>query len=433
MSIKIAVFGLESSIDRIKKYAHKRSDIEIIPFIYEHAKNSKDLVLKAMGSNVFLFTGPLPFLYAQEELKQVNIPAVYVQFDEFMVSTSFFRLKNELNQNIQRLSIDIMNEYHINEVLNELEIIDRNIYTYGYGKDQHFDIESIVDFHTQLWEEGKIDYVLTTIGEVEKSIREKGIPCSRMKIPSRNLERAIEEAKVNGQLKISQSSQIVVGFLKIKNFDSIVEEKGDFFGQELLLRLHQLLLNFGHNVFASIINNGSNHFYIFGTRGILDYVTNQFQDFPLIREIENELNVSINIGFGLGLTANQAEQHAKLALMQGKHSASSSCYIVNEHRKVIGPLGDRSKLVHSKLFKELTENVEFSNEAAARFIEFNQIRENAAFSAEVLADYYSVTKRSAERMIQKLLNHQMIKVAGEEKPYQQGRPRKLYQLILGDE
>ncbi|WP_432363921.1 hypothetical protein [Sporosarcina sp. UB5] len=428
--MKIAVFGLASSIERIEKYAHQRDEIEIIPFIYQNPQECKELVYDAKMCDVYLFTGPLPFLYAQEEWKQINIPAIYVSYDEFMVTTSFFRLKNELGRDINRLSIDIMNDHHVVEVINELDINNEEIYTYGYGKDKHrLDIKSIVDFHSNLWKEKKIDYVLTTIGEVEKSLTKKGISCYRMKIPNRNLERAIEEARVKGELKISKSSQIVVGFLRIKNFECIVEEKGDFFGQELILRLHQLLLVFSHNVYASVINNGYNHFVIFGTRGILDYATNHFQDFPLVRDIENELNVSINIGFGLGLTANEAEQNAKLALKQGKLSNNSSCYIVNKDRKVIGPLGNNKGLEQSELFRQLTEIAKLSNEAAIKFIDFYQLRGNAAFSAEVLADYYKLTKRSAERMIRKLLDTNIIEVIGEEKPYQQGRPRKLYQLI----
>ncbi|MDY0409577.1 hypothetical protein [Paracerasibacillus soli] len=48
-----------------------------------------------------------------------------------------------------------------------------------------------------------------------------------------------------------------------------------------------------------------------------------------------------------------------------------------------------------------------------------------------MAQYYQVTKRSAERTINKLLSGQVIKVVGEEKPYVKGRPRKLFQIDIG--
>lgn len=98
------------------------------------------------------------------------MPAVHVSFDEFMVSTALFRLKNEDGRDLDRMSIDIMDEDTIRAVLTELEISDREIYTYGYGQEKAFDVNRLIEFHLTKWKEKKIDFVLTSIGEWKISL-----------------------------------------------------------------------------------------------------------------------------------------------------------------------------------------------------------------------------------------------------------------------
>lgn len=83
------------------------------------------------------------------------MPAVHVSFDEFMVSTALFRLKNEDGRDLDRMSIDIMDEDTIRAVLTELEISDREIYTYGYGQEKAFDVNRLIEFHLTKWKEKK--------------------------------------------------------------------------------------------------------------------------------------------------------------------------------------------------------------------------------------------------------------------------------------
>ena len=69
-----------------------------------------------------------------------------------------------------------------------------------------------------------------------------------------------------------------------------------------------------------------------------------------------------------------------------------------------------------------------NNELSYNFIDFITDRNNEPFSSNDIAAYYKVTKRSAERTVNKLLSGNVIKVSGEERPYLKGRPRKLFSL-----
>ncbi|WP_164667483.1 hypothetical protein [Virgibacillus doumboii] len=428
MKTKIAVFGREALIDRIYSYVEDQDDIEIFPFVYSEAKETADLVEKAIMCDIYLFAGSLPYLYAKEKIDKKRLPAVQVDFDEYMILTSFYHVRNYQNQELNRLSIDVLDSTNVDEVLNEIKISGEEIYTYSFGHDDSVEIDRIVSHHEDLWNAGKTDYVLTSIDEVELKLKAKGIPTSIMQIPKLNLERAVERAKSIATLNQSKSAQIVAGYVRIKDFDSIKSEKGDFHAQELLLKLHQILLKYSQKTYASVLSNGNDQFVLFGTRGILDHITNHYRDFPLLKEMEQALNTSVDIGFGLGLTAKQAEDNAKMALEACERSDGGTCYIVNERRDTIGPLGVEKEFNTSELYQSLIHRAKLNNELSYNFIDFIEIRNNEPFSSNDIASYYRVTKRSAERTVKKLLAGNVIRVVGEEKPYVKGRPRKLFQL-----
>ncbi|MEC5424117.1 hypothetical protein QGM71_11500 [Virgibacillus sp. C22-A2] len=428
MKVKIAVFSREEILERIHDYLVEQDDIEIIPFTYTKASEADTLIDKAFMCDIYLFAGALPYLYAKEKIDKKRLPAVLVEFDEYMILTSLYRLRNHCMQSLNRFSVDVYNHQNVTAVFKELKIVDNEIYTYSFGDDETINLEKIISHHKKLWETGKIDYVLTSINDVEERLKELGIPCYCMIIPQLNIERAINEAKTISNLNQSKSAQIVAGFIRIKYLDKIREEKGELAVKEILLRLYQILLKFGHKTYASVMPNIDGQIVLFGTRGVLDHITNHYRDFPLLEDLEAALQTPIDIGFGLGLTAKQAEDNAKLALETCKQTNNSNCYIVNERQDIIGPLGVQKHFDTSRLYQALIHKARLNNELSYNFIDFITLRNNEPFSSNDIAIYYRVTKRSAERTISKLLTGDVIKVVGEEKPYVKGRPRKLFTL-----
>lgn len=423
MQAKIAVFGRKETIDRMKGLVSERNDLEIIPFTYTNAGDVNTLIDKALMCDIYLFAGALPYLYAYEKITKKRLPFVQVAFDEYMILASFYRLKNDL----KRLSIDVSDHSHVDKVLEELKMSDTEVYTLAFGKESDITIDKIVKHHQDLWNEGKIDYVLTSMDEVEQRLRKLGIPTSCMVIPTLNLEHTIEQANSIIKLNQSKSPQIVTGYVRIQHLEAITKEKGAPAANELLLKLHHILLKFGRKTDASVLSI-KDQFVLFGTRGMQDYITKHYRDFPMLREIEMTLKTPVDIGFGLGLTAKQAEDHAKLALDRGERTEVSNCYIVNDRQDTIGPLGIKKQFDTTRLYHSLIHKAQLNNELSYNFLDFITVRNNEPFSSNDIATYYNVTKRSAERTINKLLSGEVIIAVGEEKPYTRGRPRKLFTL-----
>src|SRR5699024_4325346 len=343
---------------------------------------------------------------------------------EYMILTNFYKIKNIDRNPLQRFSIDILNKNLVDEVIAELHLHPRDIYTYSY-ENQTVDLQKIVHFHQQLWNEKKIDYVLTSIIEVKDQLLEIGIPATLMHIPKVNIVDVIEKAKSVTAFNKNKSTQIIAGYVQIKDiFDQQKDE------EELMNKLHDILQNFGRQTNSSVLPNNMNQFVLFGSRDMIDYITKHYRNFPLLRQIKELLNIEVAIGFGLGLTAKQAEMHAKIALEICMGSEPGSCYIVNDQKERIGPLGVKKHINTSRLYQALIHKARLNNELSYNFIDFITTRNNEPFSSHDVASFYKVTKRSAERTVNKLLSGEVIKVVGEEKPYTRGRPRKLFQIDM---
>src|SRR5699024_5452985 len=155
----------------------------------------------------------------------------------------------------------------------------------------------------------------------------------------------------------------VAGYVQIQHI--FTQQKDE---DELLNELHDILQKFGHQINSSVLQNHMNQFILFRTRDILNYINNHYRNLPLLRQIKELLNREVDIGFGLGLTAKQAEIHAKIALKTCMESELGSCYIVNDRKDRIGPLGVKKHINTSRLYQALIHKARLNNELSYNFI-----------------------------------------------------------------
>jgi len=429
MKIKIAVFGRAELVHRVIEHTKDQNEMECVPFIYTHAHTTPDLVEKAVMCDIYLFTTPLSFLYAKTKIDKKRLPVVIIPLNEYTILTAFYRLRTTYQQPIEHVSIDTPEKQSVADICKELEIQGDSIHTYSYGRYADWNIDSITAHHMTLWSEGKINYVLTSIDEVEERLRSQNIPVYSMKITKYNLEQAIDQARKTATFHQSKGMQIVTGLISIKQYDELADELGQGLADERLADLQHILQHFASRTNSSILMN-NNRIMLIGTQDLLHYLKSHLRDLPLLKDVEQKLGMTVDMGFGLGLSVKQAEDNAVFALNQCSNTFTSACYIVNERQDTIGPLGVKKHIDTSQLYHALIHKAKLNNDLSYNFIDFIKLRNNEPFSANDIANFYRVTKRSAERTIYKLLSGNVIEVTGEEKPYRRGRPRKLFKITL---
>jgi hypothetical protein len=434
MLIRVAVIGSHKMVDMVSRL-NRSSNVYIQPYIYNQPEESAALVNEARGNHVALFTGPVPFLFARKKLDEIGLPAVYIAFDELMVLLSLYHIRNLLFIDTDRLSIDIPQKQVVYNVLEEIGANPSNIYVKEHqtetGGQLHHFVDELVQFHNHMWRAGNVDFALTSIQSVYEKLHQLGVPCLRMVVPKKNMLDALQHAVTKAELVISQSSQIATGIVYIDTPRDYEPDKRDY----LHAIAHQQLSAMCQRMNASLARADTDTYMIYGTRGGIQQITDNYTSVPLLDKFTGFNGIKISFGFGFGTTARDAEEHAQIALYHSKQCDTHAAFIVTEDKKVIGPLNNVAiKTFHLQSQNDrvlaIAKQTGISVSTTTKIIDFLNLRKNRSFSAVDLANYLQVSKRTAERILKKLVNKSFAEICGEEQPYQRGRPRSLYRIFI---
>ena len=90
---------------------------------------------------------------------------------------------------------------------------------------------------------------------------------------------------------------------------------------ELRLTVHRLLLQEAQRIDASVSPVSDHCFLVTATRGSLAAATDGFRVPPFIERARTELSIDLEVGVGMGRTAQDAETHARAALSRAQSAA----------------------------------------------------------------------------------------------------------------
>ncbi|WP_421617533.1 transcriptional regulator [Brevibacillus sp. TJ4] len=434
MWIQIAVISPEDFAGRITAYAETSGNKRFSTYYYRHPRESGSIVEQIEDCDVLLFAGPLPYYFARELSAARRIPSVYIPSDEYSLTLTLGAIYLHRSEGLQRLSVDIPHKDYIRRAAEELQldtsrwqIRDYSVIVDGEGTE--FDLDALLSFHRSNYESGRSNLVLTSVDYVYEQLREDGIPCVNLLVPEKSIRETVAKAASLGQMLISENAQIAIGLAAIEQRG----KEGPAAAPEASIALQQRLLELGKEADASVQQLGLDQYIMYGTRGSVEHMTHNFQHMPAVGDISSLYDVTISMGFGFGLTAREAESNARIALFSARQQKEeSSAFLVTHEKEVIGPLGARAKAYHLKSenqgLLEIAEQTAISIATINKLLSFVRLRRDNRFTATDLAEYLQVSRRSAERILKKLADKHAASRVGEEQPYQQGRPRAVYQI-----
>ncbi|MGG4498472.1 GTP cyclohydrolase IIa [Brevibacillus reuszeri] len=436
MIIRIAAISSDEFVPRIRKNIHADANIHLTTYTYQNPKESAALLDLIDDCDVLLFAGPLPYFFAKEQIEQKKWPAVYIPSDEYTISLSLFHTMLNVPGGLDHISIDMPKAAYIEKVAEELGLRSPSWYVTDYSeiveeKGTKFDVEEVIRFHREHWERSESKFALTGVDYVYARLRELNIPCAPFIVPDKNIRDAIHQAVAYGQLKISKNSQIAVGIAAIDQAEG-ASYQAESQLQDATIILLQELLELVKETDASIQKLGMDQFIIYGTRGSIEQMIEYKKIDRVLENVDHLYKVTVTMGFGFGLTAKEAEAHARIGIYHARKGKESNAYLVTDEKEVIGPVNAEAKTYHlkseNKAVLEIAEKTGSSIATITKLIQYGKLRRDNRFTATDLAEYLQVSRRSSERTLKKLIDHQVVEVVGEEQPYQQGRPRAVYRF-----
>lgn len=412
MKIKIAVIGSADFCQRTMQLASALTDIELNSYVYEEPQLAPNLIRSLAPCDAIFFSGSLPYLYAKEALESVPIPSVYLKQDETEIAITLLRLALHRSLDLDRVSIDVRSRQNIEHVLSDLNRPTERPFVHILQDNEP--IHAITAFHKQLSYQQKTDIAVTSVHAVHEQLQQLNIPVIKMIDPESTILRYLERAKQEAILHKSNSAQIAVG---------IVQEIGGS---------HHLEQNI--EKLASILQahwdrqNGT--FTLFTTMGRIERSLKSNDFLTLFQEMENKAKMA----FGCGETIVDATENAHFALNFIHKNDIHSFYVLDGNKKMHGPFPESGIAIDMKIndptLVAMANKTKLSPANISKLMAFCQSRQSRQFNAHDLALDLNVSRRTAERILKKLVEFNYATIVGEEMAYKQGRPRALYELEL---
>lgn len=439
MKIKLGVIGVIDTVEKIKKIALEfKEQIDVSYFVYSNKEEILDILNERQGDlDVLLFSGSYPYFYAKNN-NAITKPAVYVP----RIATSIFEtlwLIRDKKLDYTRVSIDVLNEKDVYEVLDSLNISKESIYVKSNsnftddGELFPF-VDELFPFHYNLWKSGKISVAITSNSMVARKLKTAEIPVFRLYPTNPSIRGSINRAIYIADVERIKSTQIAIQIVRIK--DDTQRNAFEYEFLKLKNRFETILIEYTQQNFGSFFPFGNNEYLIFTTRGAMNRKSIEMK-FSKIIELEKDLNISFASGIGYGNTVYKAETNARIALAHAMKETNSCCFIVDEEGGISGPIGNDNEfdisynlIVTDEKIQKIAKDINISPTYVAKIKSIIEQTGKDILDSKELSNVLGISLRSSRRIINQFLDGGYAKVIGKGRQSPTGRPRRIIRIEI---
>jgi len=433
-TIKIGVIGPTFIVEKIREALKSFPNFTPVFRASNEIVDASAFARELMDQvEVLLFSGYYPYKIAKENV-DFTIPVHYIPLTGTGLFRSLFRLYH--HRKMQRLSIDSFLSQGVNQVLQE---VGEPFTIIHYYEGTPFQIEEMVTFHREKYEQGVSDGALTGVKRVADELTRLSIPNDWVVPTAQDISVSLERALLSTEKRRNKDSQIVFGIIQIDDYRELLEKStSEHDVQRLKLEIQRMFLDYVGCLEGHLSSLGGDEYLFVTTRGIFERETRGYKTIPILLEAKKTLGISLSVGVGFGQSANEAGTHARLALRQSKEFGGDICFIVREDRSVIGPVEMSHPMIYELSITDeaILARAEKAGMTAAYMSKLMaQVTRlgKMEYTAQELAAILGVTIRSSHRILLQWLDAELVEIVGIEKISVKGRPRQIYRLSFVDE
>lgn len=429
---KIGVIGPQQSVQKILDAAKSMElAIELIPLPYRDAHETVDIMQKnAHRVKGWLYSGSLPFMLAREAFgSDENLS--YCAFDGTGLYKCFLQAALHQKSIVEKLSIDIPDMEDVNPAIQDLEIPSRDIYIYRYST--QFDTQFIIQYHRDLWLQGKTVAAVTSLGAAYLALKKEGkVPVYHNSVTVTSIRDAIKVITEKTTASFFRSSQVGLEVIEIENYDEVLEKMASTYNiKRLELRIAKDLVDLSEKLNGSLTECGRGQYEISTSRGAIEREMGLLKD--VVYRLSLELDVPVAVGVGFGETVSSAEMNARRALLHAKKRKKEKLVIIQEDGVLVESVGQAEELTYA-YYSDDPALLAKLHEADVGIKTYKKIEATIhrmgwnTFTSSQMAEELAVTERNVRRIFAGLTKAGLIDYIGEEYSTVRGRPSRLYRL-----
>lgn len=430
MQIKVGVIGTEEFVQQVLRVI--KSFPTFLPMT-RVAGNEAEAVTAAeelsRETEALLLSGALPHR-AVKLAAMLSSPVFYVPLNGAGLYKSLFKVfrAGKLDRGI---SIDSLTKAMVTRTLSDLGLEQTEVFV--YDGPAYASAKQLVAYHRKLAESGMCALAFTGVEQVAEQLGQCSIENEIIAASDQDIIVTLERALLSTESRRGKESQIVVGMINVDDFGKLaMKRSSEHEVQKLKLDIHRMLLHYVEQLDGYLTALGGDEYLFFTTRGIFERETGGYKTVPLAKEAYQSYGISLSVGIGFGMSANDAGTNARSALRKAKEAGGNACFIIREDSTLIGPL-EMADPVQAILAPTDPELIRQAQEAGMTSAYLSKLLHHMArfhkydYKVHELAALLGITVRSTHRLLVQWMDGGLVEIAGYEK-VPRGRPLQIYRF-----
>jgi len=393
----------------------------LVAAAYRNEQEAADKVLRlGPAIDACLFASQVPYEYARRA-GTLRVPATYVPLSGSALYAALLRASRELGQDLSRVSVDVLSRADVEDAYAELGVPAAGVHV----REDAANAATLAAFHERLWRRDEITVAFTCLQSVAQRLSAADVPVRILRPTSSAIRAALRTATLLAGNRRLEEAQLAVALVEVPTLrDTSRRSSPRHAREELRLTVHRFLVQEAQRMHASVSPVSDHCFLVTATRGSLAAATDGFRIPPFSERARTELGIAVEVGIGMGRTAQDAEAHAQAALSRSHVAAGTRGFALDREgialvpapRHPAAPAAEASRPRGLETLSRLSDKLAGSDSALV-------------VDAETAGRVLGVTARTARRLLHSLVEEGLAWPLPPSRAPQPGRPRQFYRLV----
>jgi GTP cyclohydrolase III len=390
----------------------------LIGAAYRQEQEAADKVLRlGPGIDAWLFASPVPHAYARRA-GVLRAPSTWVPLSGSALYAALLSAGREGSYDPARVSVDVLTRTDVQEAFADLGVPAAGVHT----REEPANAAALTAFHERLWRRNQITLALTCLESVAQRLTALEVPVRVIRPTASAIRSALRTATLLGAQRRLEEGQLAVAVVEVPTLREVPRRAAPRQSrEEIRLTVHRLLLQEAQRMQATVSPVGDHSFLVTATRGSLAAVTDGFRVPPFAERALGELGITVEVGVGLGRTAQDAEAHARAALSR-RNAAGSPGFALDREGRALAPGPRELAGAAASTGKGMVTLARLADKLTADGA-------GHVVDAETAGQLLGVTSRTARRLLHTLVEEGLAWPLPPSRTPQPGRPRQFYRLV----